>query len=519
LQRLKRVRLLVAIVFTSAITFLFLDLGNLIPVGMHPWIVSTQVLPSLMRTIVALGSASIGLCIVLVLTILFGRIYCSTLCPLGILQDVVIRLAKRIHRRRRFRYKKPHYQVHYSLVALMAGLAFSGSVFLLDLFEPFSNYGRILSNLISPVLVLANNALGNILGFFGLMDIYQIPINHLSYAAVFASLCFLALILFLSYRYARLFCNLLCPAGALLGLLSRISVFKIVIDRNNCKECGLCERVCKANCIKSDSMQIDFAACIGCFNCIDDCPTLGISFGTRWGELNNTASEISKSRRNALKVSMMPALGLLLNSRIEIDSAKERTKNDYGETKIHPITPPGSLGVQRFSSLCTACHLCVSTCPTQVLLPSFLEYGVTGIFQPKMNYDASYCNFDCVLCSQICPTGAILPLEVSSKKEIQIGRVQFIKDDCIVVSKKKDCGACSEHCPTKAVKMVPYENKLMVPEIDNEVCVGCGACEHACPVQPKKAIYVNANPVHQKAKKPQSKKAEKSFDSSQEFPF
>jgi ferredoxin len=136
-----------------------------------------------------------------------------------------------------------------------------------------------------------------------------------------------------------------------------------------------------------------------------------------------------------------------------------------------------------------------------------------------MNYDASYCNFDCVLCSQVCPTGAILPLDVSLKKEVQIGRAQFIKDDCIVVSKKKDCGACSEHCPTKAVTMVPYEKKLMVPEVNNEVCVGCGACEHACPVLPNKAIYVSANQIHQKAKKPQSKKAESSFDSSQEFPF
>ena len=142
-----------------------------------------------------------------------------------------------------------------------------------------------------------------------------------------------------------------------------------------------------------------------------------------------------------------------------------------------------------------------------------------GIFQPKMNYDASYCNYDCVRCTQVCPTGAIVPVEVSAKKEIQIGKVCFVKDDCIVVTKKKDCGACSEHCPTKAVTMVPYEGKLVVPQIHDEVCIGCGACEHACPVQPDKAIYVKANFIHQIAKKPQTKKAQPAFDSSQEFPF
>jgi len=175
--------------------------------------------------------------------------------------------------------------------------------------------------------------------------------------------------------------------------------------------------------------------------------------------------------------------------------------------------------VEHFSSHCTACHVCVSACPTQVLSPSFLEYGIAGIFQPKMNYTASYCNFDCVLCGQVCPTGAILPLDSALKKQVQIGKVRFVKDDCIVVTKKKDCGACSEHCPTKAVKMVPYEQKLVVPEVNDEICVGCGACEHACPVQPRKAIYVKSNPVHGTAKKPKVEKMEQSFDSKQDFPF
>jgi polyferredoxin/Fe-S-cluster-containing dehydrogenase component len=518
LRWLKRIRVVVAILFFLALTLLFLDIGNVVPIRIHTFFVSTQLVPSFMRTMVVLSSASFGLFFILAMTILFGRVYCSTLCPLGILQDIVIRIAKRINRRRRFRYKEQHYFLHYSLFILTGILAFSGSVILLNFFEPFSNYGRILSNLMNPFVVSVNNVIGYIFNLLGYMVLFQIPILHINLVSVLASLIFLALVAYLSYNHGRLFCNLLCPAGAFLGLLSRFSFFKIVIDKNNCKECGLCERVCKANCIKSGSKEIDFAACIGCFNCLDACPTIGMSYQRRWTKLSETSNEADVGRRNVLRISVLPALNLLLPV-VGVESAAERIQNGFNENRKHPISPPGSLGVERFSSLCTACHLCVSSCPTQVLFPSFLEYGVAGVFQPKMNYNASYCNFDCVLCSQVCPTGAILPLDVSSKKEVQIGIVQFVKNDCIVVTKEKDCGACSEHCPTKAVHMVPYGKSLMIPETNNDICVGCGACEHVCPAQPTKAIYVKSNTVHQKALKPKTKKAEQAFDSSQEFPF
>jgi polyferredoxin len=467
---------------------------------------------------VVLSGVSFGLFIILLVTVLFGRVYCSTLCPLGTLQDIVIRIAKRINKRRRFKFKEQHYFMHYSLFVLTGIFAFFGSVILLNLFEPFSNYGRILSNLMNPFVALVNNVLVYILSLFGSMFLFQIPILHVNPISVLASLSFLVLVTYLSYRHGRLFCNLLCPAGALLGLLSRFSFFKIVIDKNNCKECGLCERVCKANCIKSSSKEIDFAACIGCFNCIDACPTIGMSYQKRWKKLPKLSNEADVGRRNVLRISVLPALGMLLPV-IGVENAGGRSQNGFNENRKYPISPPGSLGVERFSSLCTACHLCVSSCPTQVLIPSFLEYGITGVFQPKMNYEASYCNFDCTFCSQVCPTGAILPLDLSSKQAVQIGKVQYVREDCIVVTKNKDCGACSEHCPTKAVYMVPYGESLMIPEINDEICIGCGACEHACPVQPDKAIYVKSNMIHQKALKPETKKAEQAFDSSQEFPF
>jgi len=518
LQWLKKIRVTIAVGFFLGISFLFLDFGNIIPLGLHTFLVSTQLVPSLIRTLILFSSASIGLFVVLLLTFLFGRVYCSTICPLGILQDITIRIAKRINRRHRFQFKKPFYTIHYVLFLFTAVFAFAGSMILLNIFEPFSNYGRILSNLVGPSVVLANNTLGNILGLFGLFFLYQIPLLHINIISVTAPLSFLSLVLYLSYNHGRLFCNLLCPAGALLGIISRFSLFKIVIDENNCKECGLCERVCKANCINSDTKKIDFAACVGCFNCIDACPTAGMSYEERWKRTLNILPIINEGRRRVLKTSILPALSMLLPE-IGKDSSLDINQKEFDESHIHPISPPGSISVEHFSSFCTACHLCISSCPTQVLFPSFLDYGIAGIFQPKMNYAASYCNFDCVICSQVCPTGAILPIDLNSKKQVQIGKAHFVKDDCIVVTKKKDCGACSEHCPTKAVKMVPYEQRLVIPEVNNEICVGCGACEHACPVQPRKAIYVNSNRVHLTAKKPKTEKIESTFDIKQDFPF
>lgn len=517
MKRLKRIRIVVAILFFLAITLIFVDINNVVPAGVCLFFGSTQIIPSFMRTLTVLSAASLGFFLVSILTILFGRFYCSTLCPLGILQDIVIRVAKRIDRRRRFKYKKQHYILHYLLFVVTTILAFSGSVILLNLFEPYSNYGRIVTNLLSPLVVAANNAISYLLGAFGYMLIHEIPILNINFITVFASFCILVLVTYLSYKHGRLFCNLLCPAGAYLGLLSRFSFYRIVIDGGNCKECGLCDRVCKAGCINSSSKEIDFAACIGCFNCIDSCPTNGISYQRRWKRNTSESSKADTGRREVLKSSVLPALGLLLPV-IGDGKSEDESKNGYIENRKYPISPPGSLNIERFSSLCTACHLCISNCPTQVLFPSFLEYGITGVFQPRMNYDIGYCNYDCSHCSNICPTGALLPLG-SSKKEVQIGQVQFNKEDCIVVKNNTDCGACSEHCPTKAVYMVPYGEYLMIPETNIDICVGCGACEYVCPAEPNKAIYVKSNKVHQKALKPKTKKAEQIFDNSQEFPF
>jgi ferredoxin len=185
--------------------------------------------------------------------------------------------------------------------------------------------------------------------------------------------------------------------------------------------------------------------------------------------------------------------------------------------KRQPVTPPGSQSITHFTHTCTACHLCVSACPTQVLQPAWLEYGWSGILQPRMDYQLSFCNFECTLCGQVCPTGAILPLSKAAKQTTQLGIAQFLQERCIVYTDHTACGACAEHCPTKAVQMVPYQENLTIPAVREKICIGCGACEYACPVRPQRAIYVSGHGVHRVAQPPEAKPLK--VDIGRDFPF
>jgi ferredoxin len=517
-ESLKKIRVVVSILFFLLLTFLFLDIGALVPAFLSNILVSLQVIPSLTKTLRLLTFTSLGLLLVLLLTLGFGRVYCSSLCPLGTLQDIVIHIARRNRKRRWFRYKKAPFLLHYVLFAILAVAFAGGSVLLLNFLEPFSNYGRLLTTLVHPVIVLANNGIAFIFEQFGLYSVPTLSVRFVNAAAFLFPVVFLGVVIYLSYNHGRLFCNSLCPAGALLGLLSRVSLFRIVINEETCTECRLCEKVCKARCIEANTKRLDFSACVSCFNCIDVCPSVGLKYEAWWKRKPARAVDLNPGRRMFMSAAVASAMGAALPKKAS-DDTLATAKPTFDESRRNPIVPPGGVSVEHFSSYCTACHLCVSVCPAQVLYPSFLEYGVAGVFQPRMDYTVGSCTYECNLCSQICPSGAILPVDVPSKKLIQIGKATFVKEDCIVITKKKDCGACAEHCPTKAVKMVPYENKLMLPELNNDICVGCGACEHPCPTTPRKAIYVAANPVHLEAKKPPVQKPEEKVGKMEEFPF
>ena len=502
-------------IFGLSVSIVYLDVTNRIPSQFAAIVMSMQIIPSLLSIVSGAGIVAVGALIVLVSTVLFGRMYCSTVCPLGTYQDLILRLSEKYRHRRLLRYSKRLYGIHYGLFAVMLVGFLFGSVSLLNLFEPFSNYGRMLNTLIAPILVSVNNVAASLLIESNIFLLYDIPHAPVSIAVILVVLSFFGLVTYLSYYHGRLFCNALCPAGALLGLLSRISLFKLVLNESSCTHCKLCEKVCKAQCIDSTEMKLDFSACVGCFNCVDVCHTEGVTFEYRYRSAPGIKPvPVVDSRRIFLRSTALPAMAAF----VPFSDSLSAPASEYSEAKTHPVSPPGSVTIHHFSSACTACQLCVSFCPTHVLQPALLGYGLSGILQPRMDFTHSFCNYDCTVCGAVCPTGAILPLAPEDKKRTQIGKAKFIKDDCIVITKKKDCGACSEHCPTKAVKMVPHEG-VFLPEVNDEICIGCGACEHACPTVPRKAIFVESNAVHARAKEPEKNRQTARQEVLEEFPF
>jgi ferredoxin len=183
------------------------------------------------------------------------------------------------------------------------------------------------------------------------------------------------------------------------------------------------------------------------------------------------------------------------------------------------VIPPGGESIAHFTETCTACHICVSVCPAHVIKPALAEYGPSGVFQPVMDYDSSFCNYECVECLNVCPTGALKPHSLEEKKLIALGSANLNKNSCIVYAMDKHCGICAEYCPTGAVYLVPYKKGLPAPETDSQTCIGCGACENACPARPDKAIYVEGYNVQKTAKNKENEPAIKNKTQSGDFPF
>jgi ferredoxin len=521
-SRLKKLRVFLSLLFFIVIAALFLDFTGMIYGPATHAILHFEFIPSIIMFVATGATATLGFVVIIIFTLLFGRIYCSTLCPLGTLQDLLSFAARKLSPRKIiYKFKKPLNLLRYGITAIIILSLLTGSILAVNLLDPYSVSGKIFHDLFSPFAILINNVTSKILTFadvYGLPQVKRVPVNRVAF--LLALLWFVALLL-LIIRRGRLYCNTICPVGAVLGIFARYSIFRIRLDKTKCNSCGKCSAVCKAECINPMDQSLDFSRCVGCMNCLAPCPEGGVKFRPFWKKEKVKISNYDPGKREFIMKT-----GLLLAA--SLDSTRFLSSvNDKNKVAIpapvqinrqHPVTPPGALGQARFNSLCTACHLCVSACPTQVLQPTYFLYGLTGFLQPRMDYITSFCNFECTLCGEVCPTGAILPLKKEEKKLIQLGKSNFVKENCIVYTKNTVCGACSEHCPTKAVNMVPYKDKLTIPEVNNKICVGCGACEYACPTDPK-SIYVEGNVVHLPAEKPKDVKIDKKIDYKEEFPF
>ena len=568
---LRKIRITLAAICFVAVTLLFLDFTGTLHLWFG-WLAKIQFLPAI------LALNFVVIVILLVLTLLFGRIYCSVICPLGIFQDCVSNLSsRRKGKKARFSYSKEIKWLRYGVLVLFVIALVAGLNALVALLAPYSAYGRMVQSLLAPVWQWGNNLLAWIAErqdsyAFVTKDVWLKSLPTLIVAAVT-----FVVVVVLAWRNGRTYCNTICPVGTTLSFFSRFAMFRPVIDKSKCKSCHACERKCKAACIDVDNHKIDYSRCVDCFDCIDSCRLGALKYRFAWGRGVGSGSTGAKTPQNAPVGSKMtsdgskngqnrssaaptpvaePVVrqgsptaevtdngkgvstidatspvaepveatdkgrraflvggaavigGSLLSSipmRAEEEEIKDK-KRDGGFAEVlpkkapnrkTPITPFGSESVEKFYKHCTACQLCVTVCPNNVLRPSSrLEH----LMQPEMSFEKGYCRPECVKCSEVCPTGAILKITPEEKTEWKVGTAGVDYDLCVVNRDGVSCGNCAHHCPVGAIRMVrknPDDEKSpRIPSVNEEKCIGCGACENLCPSRPISAITVNGYSVH-----------------------
>ncbi len=488
---LKKIRVALSVVIFTIITLYFLDFREALPASLN-FFTKIQFIPALL-------SLNIIIIISLVLlTLVFGRVYCSSICPMGIYQDIAAWISKRFNRKKRYQYSRAKKVLRWSILGAVVVAFIFGFNFLVGLLDPYGAYGRIVTHLFRPVYLEGNNILAGIMTSFNNYSLYKVGIYMLSVSSTIIALVTLLIIGYMAWRGGRTYCNTICPVGTTLGFLSKYSLLKIQFVDEKCNMCGLCSMKCKSSCIDAKNKKIDYNRCVTCFNCIEVCNRDAMKYGlvqsfnlkkkdNQIAEHQPLANNINESKRRFLSATLITGLAagkMLAQGVSEAILPKRELKRQV------PIAPPGAISFDHLREKCISCHLCVSKCPSHVIKPAFLEYGLGGMMQPKLYFDHGFCNYDCTVCGDVCPTGALLPLSVEEKNHTQMGKVHFILENCIVYYDETSCGACSEHCPTQAVRMVPYKGHLTIPETDQSICVGCGGCEYVCPAIPYKSIYV-----------------------------
>ena len=515
---LRKLRIALALLFFVAITLMVLDFTGTLN-DYFAWMAKVQLLPAILATNLIVVVA------LLAVTLIMGRIYCSVICPLGIWQDVVAWLSRKLFSKGRKKYhhiEKPllHNTIRGAFLALFIILMVCGMLGVASLIAPYSSFVRMVQTLVQPLYLMGNNVLASIAESADSYAFYHVDVWMRSGAVFVITLITWLIISFMAARWGRLYCNSICPVGSLLGVLSRFSWFKPRVN-DKCIHCGLCERGCKAQAIKvtREGTTIDYTRCVDCFDCLDVCKHGALKFqgsrfkvqgvqGSRVQGVQDSKAEPTangqkpkaETRRTFLLSALSAGAGAALaQTGKKVDGGFAVIEDKVIPERQTPILPPGAGSANFFAQHCTACQLCVSECPNDVLRPST---DLMHFMQPVMSYERGYCREECHRCSEVCPTGALKLVDAADKISTKVGQAHWVKKNCIPVTDGVECGNCARHCPTGAIEMIPLDEEddesPYIPMVNESRCIGCGACENLCPARPLSAIIVEGIEQQQK---------------------
>ena len=431
------------------------------------------------------------------LTFVFGRFICGWICPMGTLIDISRRLLgpKGVVSEPGQRHWK-YYLLFFLLTAACFGLPLAGYL------DPFSLLVRGLTFAVHPALDHATTTLFtwtyqqapawvNTLTepLYALLKKYLLPFGGKVYALSVFSLLLLLVVLGLSRLENRFFCRKVCPLGAMLALCSRFSLIGLAGGTTACGKCRHCRTVCRMGAI-DETRCITPAECTLCLDCLTHCPQQRFHYG--WRGLTSRGHAIDLSRR-ALVTSL--AAGALTPLALPSRPHARRAEPTL-------IRPPGALAEAAFLSSCVRCGECMKVCIGNALHATWLEAGLEGIFTPRLLGRIGYCEYNCTLCGQVCPTGALRKLSKADKQATVIGRAYFNKNRCLPYANGTPCIVCEEHCPTpdKAIKFREARIlnakgelvNLLQPYVIDSLCIGCGICENRCPIGGEAAVLVTS---------------------------
>jgi polyferredoxin len=472
--------------------------------------------------------------VIIAITMMVGRVWCNWMCPFGILHHFFGWMGNRRNTKQMIesnRYRKI-YAIKYYILAVMiamAGLWIVPTIFdapgqIVQAYRGAELKQTGVSRMVAAVEIGISRAAEehkrqNSSLQIGLLDPIALTVRSMTTAVLptvhkatesvytepreywqawAVGLMFIGFLV-ANWWIPRFFCRVVCPLGALLGLFSRFAIWRIDRDPVRCTDCDLCLKGCEG---ASDPQgDLRKSECFVCLNCIDDCPHDALSFRF----LPRKASEVAYPAVGRRELLLSGLFGLLFFPMARLSGGVKKNFNRG------VIRPPGSMAEDEFLRRCIKCDQCIRVCPTNVLQPALFEAGVEGLWTPIMISKMGWCELNCTLCSQVCPTGAIREISIAEKLgsgpfegkgPVKTGTAFYNRGRCLPWAMDVSCVVCEEVCPVspKAIftRNVEVTNRwgamieLKQPYIDADKCIGCGICEHECPVKDDPAVYVTA---------------------------